>query len=79
MNLRNKIAELRKQFSLQTHHPKLNKNPEIVWHELNLAEQSIRHRAKAFKPDLEVSRADIEQVAGYLPPKSALVEFLFSI
>jgi hypothetical protein len=48
-----------------------------LWYELNLAEQRIREKAKNFKPELEVARANADQVLGQLAKDSALIDFKF--
>ncbi|MCP4348236.1 MAG: CHAT domain-containing protein [Desulfobacterales bacterium] len=73
--MKEKLAMLRAEFSIQIHHPKPEKNIGTIWNDLLLTENAVREKAKKIKPDLLVSSADIEQVIAQLPRQSGLIEF----
>jgi CHAT domain-containing protein/Tfp pilus assembly protein PilF len=73
--LRKKLAKLRSDFSRQIYHPKPDVNSSVLWGEINATERIIREKAKATKPNLQVSNADISQVTSILPKGSAFVEY----
>ncbi|MCP4111968.1 MAG: tetratricopeptide repeat protein, partial [Desulfobacteraceae bacterium] len=73
--MKEKLAILRAEFSIQVHHPKPGKNIGKIWNDLLLTENAVREKAKKFRPDLLVSSADTEQVIAQLPKQSGLIEF----
>jgi len=73
--LRETLAKLRSGFSRQIYGSESDVNASTLWNEINNTERIIREKAKASKPDLQVSNADISQVINKLPKDSALIEF----
>ena len=75
VTLRERVSGLRADLSRKIRNPQFQKDIAEIWHNLTLAENEIRERAKKFKPELEVSGARLDQIAGLLPKDSALIEF----
>ncbi|MCP4345555.1 MAG: tetratricopeptide repeat protein, partial [Desulfobacterales bacterium] len=73
--MKEKLAMLRAEFSIQFHHPKPEKNTETIWNDLLITENAVREKAKKFKPNLNVSSATIEQIITQLSKQSGLIEF----
>jgi hypothetical protein len=75
MKLKERISRLRADLSRKIRNPQFQKDVAEIWHNLTLTENEIRERAKKFKPELEVSGARLDQIAGLLPKDSVLIEF----
>ena len=75
MKLRQETGQLREKFSRKIHRPEFRAELPEIWFHLNAAEQEVRNKARQFKPELQVSTADADQLISRLPKESGLVEF----
>ncbi|MCP4347069.1 MAG: CHAT domain-containing protein, partial [Desulfobacterales bacterium] len=73
--LKNVIAGLRKELSHRIYHKKQGRDIAVIRHEMTAADSKIREKTSLYKPELEVSKANLNQVINRLPKNSALIEF----
>ncbi len=75
IHLKDRIGTLRAELSTRIYHPEQGKDFSAVWLEVRQAERDVRQRARAFKTDLEVSGANLDNLMDNLPTNSGLIEF----